>query len=105
MNKVIFWCGRDFLKERFKHIGIPCETEEEFEAALANSKNVKRVWGGDRCFYELSIDLGNELAGKEWTEAWFDETKYVNFKLTEPPHKPKQSVPFWANDWRKKHKR
>lgn len=30
---------------------------------------------------------------------WCGET------LPEPSNKPKQSIPFWANDWRKKHKR
>lgn len=106
MNKVIFWCGKDFLKERFKHIGVPCETEGEFEEAISNGKHIRKVWGkGDECFYEISVELAQEWQGVEYTEMWADEVRYINFKLPEPSNKPKQSTPFWANDWRKKHKR
>ena len=115
MTSIAFWCGRTFLKTRWNIEGIPCETDEEFEAALANSKNIQRVWDGDNCFYEVSTELAQEWQGVEYTEMWFDELRYIKFKRPklrslEEAVKPRtlgkqQSVPFWANDWRKKHKR
>lgn len=112
MSKIKLWCGREFLKARWSIEGIPCDTDEEFERALESFQNVRRVWDGDNCFYEI-FEIFVDIQGWEgdYCEIWVDETnmcRYVNFKLPDTPSKPKQPkqpIPFWANDWRKKYKR
>lgn len=107
MSKIKLWCGERFLRARWTVEGIPCETDEEFEEVLASIESVRRVWDGDNCFYEIFVDIEG-LGGKGYSEIWVDEAsmlRYVNFKLPDTPSKPKQSTPFWANDWRKKYKR
>lgn len=103
MTTIAFWCGRTFLKARWNIEGIPCETDEEFEAALANSKNVRRVWDdGDNCFYEVVMGLDQLPFTDPYQMFDRDGIRYIKW---DKPSKPKQSIQFWANDWRKKHKR
>lgn len=107
MSKIRIWCGERFLKARWAMEGIPCDTDEEFKQALASMKNVSIVWDGDNYFYEIFIEI-EELGAEGYSEVWMDEAsklRYVSFKLPDTPSKPKQSTPFWANAWRKKHKR
>lgn len=100
-----------YFRELAEELGKVAQSNKDSTSAIF----IKEVAadGHGEALYEIILDDSPDIRGRSYDQSIFDELrnlKLPTFRSLEEAVKPRtlgkqRSIPFWANDWRKKHKR